>query len=58
VILHTPACLRGVQVNALRNMALLAARTELVLLGDMDMLAGADLRDAISEWKQCVVGIF
>ena len=39
-------------MNALRNMALLAARTELVLLGDMDMLAGLDLRAAITDRRQ------
>lgn len=45
----------AIQVNELRNMALLAARTELVLLGDMDLLAGAGLRTAISEPQQWVL---
>lgn len=31
-------------INALRNLALLNARTDLVMLGDMDLLAGADLK--------------
>jgi hypothetical protein len=44
--------LRALQENALRNMALLAAKTELVLLGDVDLLAGAELRDAVSDARR------
>jgi hypothetical protein len=38
--------------NALRNMALLAAKTELVLIGDVDLLAGSELRDAVSDARR------
>lgn len=36
-------------VNALRNFALLAARTELILSADADLLAGASMNDALSD---------
>ena len=39
-------------INALRNLALLNARTELVMLGDLDLLAGADLRVLASDRQQ------
>lgn len=42
------------QTNALRNMALLAARTELIFVGDGDMLAGSGLRAAFGSDKSCV----
>jgi hypothetical protein len=34
--------------SVLRNLAMLTARTELVMLGDLDMLIGADLREVVS----------
>lgn len=39
----------AVQINAMRNMALLAATTDLVLLTEIDMLAGAGLRLAVGD---------
>lgn len=42
----------SVQENALRNMAILAAKTELVLLGDVDLLAGAGLREAVTDARR------
>lgn len=36
-------------VNALRNFALLAARTELILSADADLLPGASMNDALSD---------
>ena len=34
-------------------MALLAAKTELVLMGDVDLLAGGGLRNAVSDARRC-----
>lgn len=42
-------------VNALRNLALLSAKTELVMLGDLDLLAGRDLAAAVAGPQQCVL---
>ncbi len=36
-------------INALRNAALLAARTPLVMLGDADLLAGSSLNAALED---------
>jgi hypothetical protein len=32
----------------LRNLAMLTARTELVMLGDLDMVIGKDLREVVT----------
>lgn len=40
-------------VNAIRNFALLAARTELVLFADADLLVGASLNEALSTAAGC-----
>lgn len=34
--------------SVLRNLAMLTARTELVMLGDLDMVIGADLMEVVS----------
>lgn len=39
-------------INILRNNAILAARTPLVLLADADLLVGADLAAAIADPSQ------
>jgi hypothetical protein len=39
-------------INALRNLALLNANTELVMLGDLDLLAGADLKAVVTDVQQ------
>lgn len=39
----------GLQANALRNMALLVAKTELVLTSEVDLLAGSGLRAAVND---------
>lgn len=41
-------------VNSLRNAALLAASTELVMLGDADLLVGSSLNAALKDEAGCV----
>lgn len=41
--------------SVLRNLAMLTARTELVMLGDLDMLIGADLREVVSNADKWVL---
>lgn len=36
-------------INVLRNLAMLMAQTELIMLGDLDMLIGTDLRDVVHD---------
>jgi Glycosyl-transferase for dystroglycan len=35
--------------SVLRNLAMLTARTELVMLGDLDMVVGANLREVVND---------
>lgn len=41
--------------SVLRNLAMLTAQTELVMLGDLDMLIGTDLRDIFSNEDRCAI---
>lgn len=40
-------------INSLRNAAFLAAKTELVLSGDVALLVGSSLNDALASEKGC-----
>jgi hypothetical protein len=40
--------------SVLRNLAMLTARTELVMLGDLDMLIGTDLKEVVRNDDKCV----
>ena len=56
--LHCASCQRLVVLlpcSVLRNLAMLTARTELVMLGDLDMLIGADLREVVSNADKWVL---